>query len=106
MEVLSEKLHLSASQVRNLLYEARRRGLLTKASRGSAGGTLTEKALKLLRDASPPPPPPRWTPEQLEAARFRDEPFRELRRQLDAGEITPHESVERRNQLITEIYGD
>jgi hypothetical protein len=65
---------------------------------------LTEKALALLRDSSPPPP--RWTPEQLEAAWLRDEPFRELKRQLDAGEITAHESGERRNQLITEIYGD
>ena len=46
------------------------------------------------------------TPEQLEAARLRDEPFHELKRQLDAGEITAHEHLERWNQLITEIHGD
>jgi hypothetical protein len=104
MKVLSDKLHLSASQVRNLLYEARRRGLLTKAPRGSAGGALTEKALALLKDSSPTPP--RWTPEQLEEAWLRDEPFRELKRQLDAGEITAHEHRDRWNELITEIHGD
>lgn len=39
---------LSASRLRSLLYEARRRGLLTDAPDGAAGGDLTEKALALL----------------------------------------------------------
>ena len=40
--------NLSVSQVRNLLYEAKRRKLKTGAAPGVAGGKLTEKALALL----------------------------------------------------------
>jgi hypothetical protein len=39
------------SKARSVLYQARRRGLLTSAPRGRAGGVLTEKALKLLERA-------------------------------------------------------
>jgi hypothetical protein len=45
---LAPRLHISESQLRNLLYETRRRGLLTSAPRGKAGGSLTEKAKELL----------------------------------------------------------
>jgi hypothetical protein len=45
---LAQRLHISESQLRNLLYEARRRGLLTSAPRGKAGGSLTDKARELL----------------------------------------------------------
>ena len=45
---LARDLNLSASQVRNLLYTARQKGLLTEAPRGKAGGRLTEKAEQLL----------------------------------------------------------
>ena len=45
---LAGEMCLSASQVRSILYEARRRGLLTAAPKGRAGGELTEKALRLL----------------------------------------------------------
>lgn len=45
---LSEGLNLSASQVRNLLHEARRRGLLTRSAKGKAGGVLTDSAKELL----------------------------------------------------------
>jgi hypothetical protein len=48
---VAEKLGLLPETVRDLLHEARRRGLLTKLGRGKAGGTLTEKALNLLGDA-------------------------------------------------------
>jgi hypothetical protein len=47
---VAKDLHLSTSQVRNILYQARRRGLLTgKDRQGKAGGDLTPKALELLR---------------------------------------------------------
>jgi hypothetical protein len=45
---LAEKLHLSASRTRDLLHQARQRKLLTKTTRGLAGGQLTEKAKGLL----------------------------------------------------------
>lgn len=48
VDTLAAKTYLSPSQLRNLLYEARRRGLLTKAAPGRAGGTLTDKARQLL----------------------------------------------------------
>jgi hypothetical protein len=46
--------NLSVSQIRNVLYEAQRRGLKTPAARGMAGGQLTEKALRLLAEVIPP----------------------------------------------------
>jgi len=46
---LAGELGYSPSQVRNVLYAARRRGLLTPAEPGKAGGRLTGKALDLLR---------------------------------------------------------
>jgi hypothetical protein len=45
---VAERHYLSVSQVRNLLYEAKRRKLKTGAAPGVAGGKLTEKALALL----------------------------------------------------------
>jgi hypothetical protein len=45
---LAQRLHISESQLRNLLYETRRRALLTSAPRGRAGGALTPKAKELL----------------------------------------------------------
>jgi hypothetical protein len=48
LKSLADELRLSASQVRNKLYEARRRGLLTKAPTGRAGGELTKRATELL----------------------------------------------------------
>lgn len=48
VEDVAAALFLSPSQVRNLLYEARRRDLLTRAGRGRAGGHLTDKARDLL----------------------------------------------------------
>jgi hypothetical protein len=46
--VLADELKIGVSQTRNLLYEARRRGLLTAAPKGKPGGSLTRKAIKLL----------------------------------------------------------
>jgi hypothetical protein len=47
---LAKELPLEASQVRSILYEARRRGLLTDPTvPGRAGGELTPKALDILR---------------------------------------------------------
>ena len=45
---LADQLHLSVTTVRNLLYKARERGLLTSAGRGRAGGQLTDKAKEML----------------------------------------------------------
>jgi hypothetical protein len=45
---LAEELGYSASQIRNRLYEARRRGLLTPAPPGREGGRLTQRAEQLL----------------------------------------------------------
>lgn len=51
VEMLAERLHLSVQQTRNLVWQARRRGLLTPVRQGRAGGNLTETALALLREA-------------------------------------------------------
>jgi hypothetical protein len=40
----------SDSRVRNLLHEARRRGLLTRPAPGKSGGQLTKKAIDLLQN--------------------------------------------------------
>lgn len=48
---LAEALSYSESQVRNLLYTARSKGLLTQAPKGRAGGELTSKAKRLLKEA-------------------------------------------------------
>jgi len=45
------RLGLDASQLRGVLGQARRRGLLTSAPAGRAGGSPTEKARRLLADA-------------------------------------------------------
>jgi transposase-like protein len=45
---LAERLGYSASSIRDLIHQARRRGLLTRASKGLAGGELTENARRLL----------------------------------------------------------
>lgn len=86
--------------VPELIGEARSRGLLTPTVRGRGGGSLTQRAWLLLGRHQ------WWKPEQLEAARLRDEPFRELTRRLEAGEITAHEWGERLDQLMKETFGD
>lgn len=48
VETLRKRMNLSASQLRNVLYAARERDLLTKALPGRAGGRLTPKAIALL----------------------------------------------------------
>jgi hypothetical protein len=47
---LADELGLSPTQVGHLLYEARKRDLLTEAPRGKAGGELTDKARRLLEE--------------------------------------------------------
>jgi hypothetical protein len=56
VEDVAAQLGMERRYIRDLLHEARRRGLLTKPPRGRAGGRLTGKAEKLLdreRAASP-----------------------------------------------------
>lgn len=48
VKVLAGQLLLGDKTVRNLLYKARERGLLTSAGRGQAGGQLTDKAKEIL----------------------------------------------------------
>jgi hypothetical protein len=47
---LAARNHLSASQVRNLVYACRKRGMLTAAPPGRAGGELTARAIELLQE--------------------------------------------------------
>jgi hypothetical protein len=48
LEVLARQHKVKEHQARTILHEARRRELLTKAPPGKAGGSLTEKARKVL----------------------------------------------------------
>jgi len=45
---LALEMHFSDHRIRNMLAEARRRGLLTRPPSGKSGGQLTEKAVALL----------------------------------------------------------
>jgi hypothetical protein len=102
----AERQFLSESQLRNLLYEARRRGLLTDPpQKGKAGGDLTHKALSLLEQAVSPSFP-EWTPEQFEEARERDKAFRDLWAQQRAGEITPEEAADRFRKMTSEFISE
>jgi hypothetical protein len=47
-KALAEERHISQSSARDLIHEARSRGLLTSMGRGQAGGQLTDKAKLLL----------------------------------------------------------
>ena len=104
LEALAERRYLSPSQVRNLLYESRRRGILTAAPPGRPGGMLTAKAMKLLGKKSSPFP--QWTDDQLAAARQRDEPTKRLWEQLQAGEISGTEWSEQIEPLMREAFKD
>ena len=48
VEELAGERNLTASQIRNLLYEARQRGLLSKGVQGRAGGQLSDEAKEIL----------------------------------------------------------
>lgn len=50
VETLAAQTFLSPSQIRNVLYEARRRELLTKAPPGRPGGQLTDKCRRTLEE--------------------------------------------------------
>lgn len=47
---LAQRYSLSASQVRNIMYACRRRGVLTASPPGRAGGELTPYAIRLLEE--------------------------------------------------------
>jgi len=47
-QTLGEELHLNESTARTLVWKARKRGLLTEAKAGHAGGRLTDRARRLL----------------------------------------------------------
>jgi hypothetical protein len=51
VQELANDLCLSPSHVRNLLYNARKRGLLTASEAGKAGGDLTDRARALLENS-------------------------------------------------------
>jgi hypothetical protein len=50
-DVLADQLHLSPSTVRGLVWQARKRGLLTPAPAGQEGGALTGRAKGILDGA-------------------------------------------------------
>jgi hypothetical protein len=52
IEALAEDMSIGKSSASSYVHEARRRGLLTRTSQGTAGGLLTEKAIELLRSAN------------------------------------------------------
>lgn len=51
IKLMASQDDLSEITIRGLLYEARKRGLLTSATPGQAGGKLTDKAVRLLSPA-------------------------------------------------------
>lgn len=51
IEDLRKSMGISRSQARDLIREARVRGLLTESTRGVKGGTLTSKGLQMLAQA-------------------------------------------------------
>jgi hypothetical protein len=51
VKALSDALFLTEQRTRNVLMEARQRGLLTTPPKGRAGGKLTAKALTILKEA-------------------------------------------------------
>ncbi len=51
---LAKRLRLDRSKVRDMIYAARRRGLLSEARHGKRGGDLTDKAKRLLRKFESP----------------------------------------------------
>ena len=50
MATLADQRNVSQSSARDLIHEARQRGLLTPTKRGQKGGELTERAKKLLAE--------------------------------------------------------
>jgi hypothetical protein len=104
LEIFAKSKFLSVSQIRNLLYEARQRDLLSKAPPGKPGGMLTNKALALL--GSMTHSAPRWSPEQIAAMHERDAPIKALWAQLEAGEITGPELAEQLPRLMADAFGD
>jgi hypothetical protein len=50
LRALANELHVSYATARSVIELARARGLLTKTIRGRAGGSLTKKAVELLKD--------------------------------------------------------
>jgi hypothetical protein len=51
VKAVAKAQHISPSQLRNVLHQARARGLLTASASGKAGGELTEKARTILGEA-------------------------------------------------------
>ncbi len=49
-KALAEEMHLSRDRMRKLIAEARDRGLLTEATKGRAGGTITTRAREVLEE--------------------------------------------------------
>jgi hypothetical protein len=90
LKLLSEKRGLDAAQLRGLLYQARKRDLLTDPPhKGIPGGILTDKAWGLLPTASD-----RATPEQRQSARDRDRRLDPIHAAYQTGQITHDEWLE------------
>jgi hypothetical protein len=105
MLALAEQTNLEPAQLRGLLHQARKRGLLTATpgKGGIAGGALTPKARHLLAI----PPPPDWdlaTAAMRQSAIDVNDRFRAINIAIDAGQITTEESVARRLQLFEAFF--
>ena len=48
VSTLAEQMHLCEKTIRNYLFKARERDLLTSVGRGVSGGELTDKAKEIL----------------------------------------------------------
>ncbi len=105
MTLLAEKTGLDGSQLRGVIYQARRRGFLTSAPAGAAGGQLTRKALSVLKRKVPTA----WdqaTDEQRRAAVAREDQFAALDAALAAQHIDRATYEERYQKLLDEMFGE
>jgi hypothetical protein len=105
MLALAGETNLEPAQLRGLLQQARKRGLLTATpgKGGLAGGALTPKA----RDLLPNSQSTAWdlaTPSMRQSAIDVNDRFRAINIALDASQITTEESVARRTQLFEAFF--
>ena len=94
MVLLSDETGLDPSQLRGLLTQARRRGLLTAAAPGVPGGALTAKGRRLTASR----PVSAWeqaTPEQRQGALDREARFAALNAAAEVGQVTTDEYRDR-----------
>jgi len=100
---LAAETGLDPSQLRGLLAQARRRGLLTATAPGLAGGSLTAKGRRLA-SASYSTAWAQAGPEQRQSALDRDRRFGVLNAAAEVGQVTTDEYRERMALLVQFTY--